>query len=94
MAGQKAYEALLERLIVESQQLDDEEEESKELFQKRMEVLQKAQAEVNEALARLDRVRKAKRMVFKKGRKETLVVAGEDEVLEALPAESSLVLEA
>ncbi|KAH9233001.1 hypothetical protein K456DRAFT_53720 [Colletotrichum gloeosporioides 23] len=56
--------------------------------------LQKAQAEVNEALARLDCVRKAKRMVFKKGCKETSVVAGEDEVLEALPAESSLVLEA
>ncbi|KAH9228805.1 hypothetical protein K456DRAFT_57105 [Colletotrichum gloeosporioides 23] len=84
----------LERLMVESWRLDDEEEESEELFRKRMEALQKAQAEVNEALARLDRVRKAKRMVFKRGRKETSVVAGEDEVPEALPAESSLVLEA
>ncbi|KAF5495393.1 hypothetical protein CGCA056_v006129 [Colletotrichum aenigma] len=76
---------VVERLMVESRRLDDEEEETEELFRKRMEVLQKAQAEVNEALAKLDRVRKAKRMVFKKGRKETLVVAEE---------ESSLVLEA
>ncbi|KAH9237273.1 hypothetical protein K456DRAFT_49650 [Colletotrichum gloeosporioides 23] len=84
----------LERLMVESRRLDDEEEETEELFRKRMEVLQKAQAEVNEVLAKLDRVRKAKRLVFKKGCKETLVVAGEDEVPEVLSAESSLVLEA
>ncbi|KAH9225202.1 hypothetical protein K456DRAFT_59660, partial [Colletotrichum gloeosporioides 23] len=55
-----------------------------------MEALQKAQAEVNEVLAKLDRVRKAKRLVFKKGCKETSVVAREDEVLEVLSAESSL----
>ncbi|KAK2729957.1 hypothetical protein CKAH01_19133 [Colletotrichum kahawae] len=84
----------LERLMVESRRLDDEEEEMQELFRKRMEALQKAQAEVNEALAKLDRVRKAKRMVFKKGRKETSVVAEESEIPEVPPSESSLVLEA
>ncbi|KAH9230327.1 hypothetical protein K456DRAFT_490414 [Colletotrichum gloeosporioides 23] len=84
----------MERLIVESQRLDDKEEETKELFQKQIEALQKVQAEVNEVLAKLDHIRKAKRIVFKKGCKETSVVAGEDEVLEALSAESSLVLEA
>ncbi|KAF5526236.1 hypothetical protein CGCA056_v003435 [Colletotrichum aenigma] len=84
----------VERLMVESRRLDDEEEETEELFRKRMEVLQKAQAEVNEALAKLDRVRKAKRMVFKKGRKETLVVAEEEGAASPSLVESSLVLEA
>ncbi|KAL0936737.1 uncharacterized protein CTRU02_208952 [Colletotrichum truncatum] len=83
----------VERLMVESRRLDDEEEETEELFRKRMEALQKAQAEVNETLAKLDRVRKAKRIVFKKGRKETSVVA-EEGVAEPSLAESSLVLEA
>ncbi|KAL0939852.1 uncharacterized protein CTRU02_206462 [Colletotrichum truncatum] len=83
----------LERLMVESRRLDDEEEKTEELFRKRMEALQKAQAEVNETLAKLDRVRKAKRIVFKKGRKETSVVA-EEGVAEPSLAESSLVLEA
>ncbi|KAL0942644.1 uncharacterized protein CTRU02_200530 [Colletotrichum truncatum] len=71
---------IVERLMVESRRLDDEEEETEELFRKRMEALQKAQAEVNETLAKLDRVRKAKRIVFKKGRKETSVVAEEGSV--------------
>ncbi|KAF0315493.1 hypothetical protein GQ607_017248, partial [Colletotrichum asianum] len=49
-------------------------------------------AEVNKALVKLDYIYKAKRIVFKKGRKETLVVIEESEVSK-VPSIGSSILE-
>ncbi|KAF0315224.1 hypothetical protein GQ607_017540, partial [Colletotrichum asianum] len=49
-------------------------------------------AEVNKALVKLDYIHKAKRIVFKKGRKETLVVIEEGKAFK-VPSIGSSILE-
>ncbi|KAF0315959.1 hypothetical protein GQ607_016782, partial [Colletotrichum asianum] len=49
-------------------------------------------AKVNKALARLDYIHKAKRIVFKKGYKEILVVIKEDKAFK-VPSIGSSILE-
>ncbi|TID01722.1 hypothetical protein CH35J_002023 [Colletotrichum higginsianum] len=58
----------LDRLLNESDRLEREEESEELILRQRAEALRRAQAEMDESLAKLDRIRKAKRMVFKKGR--------------------------
>ncbi|KAK1989771.1 hypothetical protein LX36DRAFT_664904 [Colletotrichum falcatum] len=59
---------VVDRLLTEADRLEREEEAEEILLRKRAEALRRAQAEMDESLSKLDRLRKAKRMVFKKGR--------------------------
>ncbi|KAK1448206.1 hypothetical protein CMEL01_16807 [Colletotrichum melonis] len=65
----------LSRLVTESDRLDREEEAEESRFreraaelQRKAEAYQQAQAELNESLSKLERLRSQKRMVFKKSR--------------------------
>lgn len=57
----------MEHLLDETHRLDREEQEEEDRLRERSKALQKAQADLNESLAKLDRLRQQKRMVFKKG---------------------------
>ncbi|KAF0316061.1 hypothetical protein GQ607_016705, partial [Colletotrichum asianum] len=50
-------------------------------------------AKVNKVLIKLNYIYKAKRIVFKKGYKEVLVVVDKDNIVKSLLSKSSLVLE-
>lgn len=67
--------SVVNRLVVESDRLDREEQAEESRFreraaelQRKADAYQKAQAELNESLSRLERLRTQKRMVFKKSR--------------------------
>ncbi|EXF84535.1 hypothetical protein CFIO01_13753 [Colletotrichum fioriniae PJ7] len=76
----------LDRLLTEADRLEREEEAEESLLRKRAEALRRAQAEMDESLSKLDRLRKAKRMVFKKGR----AIPGPSE--EVAPSDESLLV--
>ncbi|KAF6805927.1 hypothetical protein CSOJ01_09150 [Colletotrichum sojae] len=68
-------DSVVNRLVAESDRLNKEEEveeakfrERAALLQQKAEAYRKAQSELNESLAKLERLREQKRMVFKKGR--------------------------
>ncbi|KAL0932391.1 uncharacterized protein CTRU02_213344 [Colletotrichum truncatum] len=61
----------LDRLLDEAARLEDAEVAEEEVLRKKAAALRAAQAELDESMARLDRLRKQKRMVFRKGREVT-----------------------
>ncbi|KAL0935758.1 uncharacterized protein CTRU02_210349 [Colletotrichum truncatum] len=62
---------LVDRLLDEAARLEDAEVAEEEVLRKKAAALRAAQAELDESMARLDRLRKQKRMVFRKGREVT-----------------------
>ncbi|KAL0932648.1 uncharacterized protein CTRU02_211611 [Colletotrichum truncatum] len=60
-----------DRLLDEAARLEDAEVAEEEVLRKKAAALRAAQAELDESMARLDRLRKQKRMVFRKGREVT-----------------------
>lgn len=55
------------RIVAESKRLDQAEVEAEELFRERRAALLKAQQDLDEALGRLDRLRRQKRLVVTRG---------------------------
>ncbi|KAK1723109.1 uncharacterized protein BDZ83DRAFT_581622, partial [Colletotrichum acutatum] len=58
----------INRLLTEANRLEHKEEAEKLLLHQRAEALRRAQAKINKSLSKLNRLQKAKRIVFKKGR--------------------------
>ncbi|KAH9232966.1 hypothetical protein K456DRAFT_53689 [Colletotrichum gloeosporioides 23] len=66
-----AADAILDCLLDEAACLEDAEVAEEEVLRRKAAALRAAQAELDKSIARLDRLRKQKRMVFRKGREVT-----------------------
>ncbi|KAG8417829.1 hypothetical protein J3458_005288 [Metarhizium acridum] len=85
----------LGRIISESKRLNREEESAEELLASRREALRQAQADLDESLNRLERLRKQKRQLLSKGNEMTrLGLQSLDELDEEERRESEAVIDA
>lgn len=83
------------RIISESKRLDKEEESAEELLASRRAALRQAQADLDESLNRLERLRKQKRQLISKGNEMArLGLQSLDELEEEERRESDAVIEA
>ncbi|CAI0655816.1 unnamed protein product, partial [Colletotrichum noveboracense] len=71
MLRQMLFMLIVDRLLDEAARLEDAEVAEEEVLRKKAAALRAAQAELDKSMARLDRLRKQKRMVFQKGREVT-----------------------
>ncbi|KID82168.1 hypothetical protein MGU_10519 [Metarhizium guizhouense ARSEF 977] len=86
---------LVGRIISESKRLNREEESAEELLASRREALRQAQADLDESLNRLERLRKQKRQLLSKGNEMTrLGLQSLDELDEEERRESEAVIDA
>lgn len=87
---------LVSRIVAEAKRIDAEEEvaendfrERRRLMAEKQELLRRAQQDLDESLARLDRLRKQKRQIFSKGREMTVRAARDLDELEELDRRDS-----